>query len=79
MAGSFDESQSLGIPREGRAAAASQSCKHESEDLRNGFSRILRDYRVLRLSQKNGCGALHKRRSFIVFRRNKYENTKHHD
>ena len=30
--------------------------KHESEDLRNGFPYILRDYGVLRLSQKNGCG-----------------------
>ena len=69
MAFSFDESRSLGLPREGRAAAATQSCKHESEDLRNGFSPFPRDYGKVRLSQKNGCGTEYRCRSFRIFRR----------
>ncbi len=39
----------------------------ESEDLRIGFSPCLRVYGQVRLSQKNGCGALYECRSHIVF------------
>ena len=52
----FDESQSLEKSGKAISIAASQSCKHESEDLRYGDFPFSACYGEVRLSQKNGCG-----------------------
>ena len=60
MRRSNDESQSLGITlgRQSAARLFPANARHESEDLRNGFSHSPRDYGGVRLSQKNGCGVI---------------------
>ena len=59
-----------GVPREGRSLPRKEqsSARHESEDLRIGFSHALRVYGVLRLSQKNGCGVyLQDAAAYLIF------------
>ena len=59
MARSLTKVSHWDIPGKAEPPQHPQICKHESEDLRNAlFSHIPRFYGMVRLSQKNGCGAL---------------------